>query len=29
MAGKPYLSPRISENVIEGYLEGKEDSLRI
>jgi DNA-binding NarL/FixJ family response regulator len=24
MAGKPYLSPGISEKVIEGYLEGKE-----
>jgi len=29
MAGKPYLSPGISEKVIEGYLEGKEDSLSI
>ena len=27
MAGKRYLSPGISEKVIEGYLEGKEDSL--
>ncbi len=27
MAGKPYLSPGISENIIKGYLEGKEDSL--
>jgi len=26
MAGKPYLSPGISEKVIEGYLEGKEGS---
>jgi len=29
MAGKPYLSPGISEKVIEGYLEGKEDSLSV
>ena len=29
MAGKPYLSPGISEKVIEGYLEGKEDSLAV
>jgi DNA-binding NarL/FixJ family response regulator len=27
MAGKRYLSPGISEKVIEGYLDGKEDSL--
>ena len=27
MAGKRYLSPGISGKVIEGYLEGKEDSL--
>jgi DNA-binding NarL/FixJ family response regulator len=27
MAGKSYLSPGISEKVIEGYLEGKESSL--
>jgi len=26
MAGKPYLSPGISEKVIEGYLEGKENN---
>ena len=26
MAGKSYLSPAISEKVIEGYLEGKENS---
>ena len=26
MAGKPYLSPGISEKIIEGYLEGKEGS---
>jgi DNA-binding NarL/FixJ family response regulator len=29
MAGKRYLSPGISEKVIEGYLEGKEDSLSV
>jgi two-component system response regulator NreC len=29
MAGKPYLSPGISEKVIEGYLEGKEGSLSL
>jgi DNA-binding NarL/FixJ family response regulator len=29
MAGKPYLSPGISGKVIEGYLEGKEDSLSV
>ena len=29
MAGKPYLSPGISEKVIEGYLEGKEGSRPI
>jgi len=29
MAGKPYLSPGISEKVIEGYLEGKEGSLSV
>jgi DNA-binding NarL/FixJ family response regulator len=29
MAGKPYLSPGISEKIIEGYLEGKEDSLSV
>ena len=29
MAGKRYLSPGISEKVIEGYLEGKEDSLAV
>jgi len=29
MAGKPYLSPGISEKVIEGYLEGKEDNLSV
>ena len=29
MAGKRYLSPGISERVIEGYLEGKEDSLSV
>jgi len=28
-AGKPYLSPGISEKVIEGYLEGKEGSLAV
>jgi DNA-binding NarL/FixJ family response regulator len=27
MAGKRYLSPGISQKVIEGYLDGKEDSL--
>jgi len=29
MAGKPYLSPGISEKIIEGYLEGKEGSLSL
>jgi len=29
MAGKPYLSPGISEKVIEGYLEGKENNLSV
>jgi len=29
MAGKRYLSPGISERVIEGYLEGKEDGLSV
>ncbi len=29
MAGKPYLSPGISDKVIEGYLEGKEGSLSV
>jgi DNA-binding NarL/FixJ family response regulator len=29
MAGKRYLSPGISEKIIEGYLEGKEDSLSV
>jgi DNA-binding NarL/FixJ family response regulator len=29
MAGKRYLSPGISEKVIEGYLEGKEDNLSV
>jgi len=29
MAGKRYLSPGISGKVIEGYLEGKEDSLSV
>ena len=29
MAGKPYLSPGISDKVIEGYLEGKENSLSV
>ncbi len=29
MAGKPYLSPGISYKVIEGYLEGKENSLSV
>ena len=29
MAGKSYLSPGISEKVIEGYLEGKEGSLAV
>jgi two-component system, NarL family, response regulator NreC len=29
MAGKPYLSPGISEKVIEGYLEGKEGRLSV
>jgi len=29
MAGKRYLSPGISERVIEGYLEGKEDSQSV
>jgi DNA-binding NarL/FixJ family response regulator len=29
MAGKPYLSPGISEKVIEGYLEGKEGSQSV
>ncbi len=29
MAGKPYLSPGISDKVIEGYLEGKESSLSV
>ena len=29
MAGKRYLSPGISEKVITGYLEGKEDSLSV
>ncbi len=28
-AGKPYLSPGISDKVIEGYLEGKESSLSV
>jgi DNA-binding NarL/FixJ family response regulator len=29
MAGKRYLSPGISEKIIEGYLDGKEDSLSV
>jgi len=29
MAGRPYLSPGISDKVIEGYLEGKENSLSV
>ena len=29
MAGKPFLSPGISEKVIEGYLEGKEGSTSV
>ena len=29
MAGKTYLSPGISDKVIEGYLEGKESSLSV
>ena len=29
MAGKPYLSPGISDKVIDGYLEGKESSLSV
>ena len=29
MEGKPYLSPGVSEKVIEGYLEGKESSQAI
>ena len=28
-AGKRYLSPSISEKIIKGYLEGKEDNLSV